>query len=184
MGTSQQALLEIRATVQRRDFEMGYYLARKLVSPLHLPRVQAGLCLTGAALCATMIPTCSLYLGSVWAPVCGIGFFVFLAGLFGWLVPSMVKSRGGWMYQTNRTLSLPYTMRVFEDRFEWENEYERICAHWTDVDRCYENRQYYVLRGDLEKPLLVIPKKAMDAPAMETLSRFLKKTLAVRYRGG
>lgn len=184
MGASGHALLEIHTTLQKRDFEIGYYLTRKMLSPLHLPRVQAGLCLTGAALCASMIPTYLRYLGGLFLPLCGIGVFLFLAGLCAWGIPSLIKSRGGWIYITNRTLSLSYTMSIFEDRFLWENQYEQGLAYWTDVQRCYEDRRYYVLTGDLEKPLFVIPKESLTGQENDELGKFLRRKLAVRYRGG
>lgn len=176
--------MEFQFRVAEHDFANGYFLTRKLVSPLHLPSVQAGLCLTGVALCASMIPTSLRYFGGLWAPAIGMGVFGFLAGLFGWLLPSLSKNRGSWMYHQNRTLSLPGTMRLFENRLEWQNSCEWVLAYWTDLERCYEDRRYFVLQGDLEKPLFVIPKQCLEEGQQKDLKRFLQNKLTVRYRGG
>lgn len=176
--------LQIKGQLSRQDFENGYFLMRKMVSPLHLPRVQGGLCLTGAALCATMIPTSLTYFGNLWGPVGGILFFLLLTGLFGWVIPSLTRSHGAWMFTTNRTLSLPYTMSIFPDHFVWENPHERVLAYWTDVHRCLENKRYYVLTGDLEKPLLVIQKAGLSTQECGELSRIFQKAVAGRYRQG
>ena len=134
-------------------------MAQKNVSALHLPKVQAGLCLTGAAVCASMIPTWLAYFFSCLAPAGAACFFLVLAGLFGFVIPSAAKSRGAALFASNQTLSLPYTVSFFPDRFLLENERESILEYWTDVELSLENKQYYVFKGNLEKPLVVIPKR-------------------------
>lgn len=180
----EEPFLQLDVHVGEDDFAGGYLLARRLVSPLHLPRVQVGLCLTGAALCASVIPTCMLYFGGLWGPLAGVGLFLFLAGLFGFVGPSLRRNRGRWMYGQNRTLSLPATVQLFDNRMEWRNESEWVLVYWTDIERCCEDKRYFVLEGDLEKPLLVIPRAPLAPGQQEELKRFLKHKLAVRYRGG
>ena len=68
-------IIEIQGKINRRDFQAGYFLAQKNVSALHLPKVQAGLCLTGAAVCASMIPTWLAYFFSCLAPAGAACFF-------------------------------------------------------------------------------------------------------------
>ncbi len=175
-------IIEIQGKINRRDFQAGYFLAQKNVSALHLPKVQAGLCLTGAAVCASMIPTWLAYFFSCLAPAGAACFFLALAGLFGFVIPSAAKSRGAALFASNQTLSLPYTVSFFPDRFVLENERESILEYWTDVELSLENKQYYVFKGNLEKPLVVIPKHGLTEKEKQVITELLQHRLVSRYR--
>lgn len=175
-------VLTLSAQVDCRDFQMGYALLRRNRSPLHLPGVRAGLCLTGAAVCLSLLPT-FLLAGMGWlAPALGAGVFLALAAWLGIGAPSWEKSRGASLFATNRTLALPYTLSLYPDGFLLENECETWMERWTQVEALLEHGRYYILRGNLEKPFLVIPKRGMTAGQVQAMTEFFRNELTVRYR--
>ena len=54
--------------------------------------------------------------------------------------------------------------------------------YWTDVELSLENKQYYVFKGNLEKPLVVIPKQGLTEKEKQVITELLQHRLVSRYR--
>ena len=142
-------------SIERNSFADAYFIAHSTISPIYLPIVKAGICVSLAVLSASVLPLYHTFFSGIVVPVIAISFFLLLA-LF-W--PGIIKGRGAKIFDSNQMMSLPFSVAFFKSFFEIQNEKEIIREYWTEVDRSLETKSMFIILGGQQRPLVLIEKK-------------------------
>lgn len=172
----------VEQTVSAADFASAYYAAQSTASLMNRREVRAGLCVTLAILCASMIPLYSTRFSTFFGPVCGILALLGLAAVFFFAQPNDIKSWAERIYASNRLLALPQKISIYRDSIVAEGERERFTEYWTDFSRCIETREAFVLTGGRERYLMIVKKDGLDAQRSERVSLHFADAFASRYQ--
>lgn len=164
------------------EFARAWLLNEQTLSPLHRPQVKAGLCLTAAALLASMLPWYAARYATILVPVCGVVLALTLTFYFYREQPKILRKWAENVFHSNRLLALPATVGVYRDGLTVESERETLSAYWTDFNRCLETPEFFILSGAPDRAVLVLKKRELDTPRRAALSAFFADTFAGRYR--
>lgn len=168
--------------LESAEFTRAWLQNEQSLSPLHHPQVRAGLCLTAAALLASMLPWYAARYATILVPVCGVVLMLTLTFYFFREQPKILKKWAENVFQSNRLLSLAAQIAVYRDGLTAESERETLAAYWTDFARCLETPEFFILSGAPDRALLVLKKRELDAPRRAALSAFFADTFAGKYR--
>ncbi len=171
-----------RLSAGRDSFSNAYLIARSTVSPIHLPIIKAGICLSLAILSASVLPLYITFFSGFVMPVIAVSFFVLLSLFFAIVWPGIIKGRGAKIFDSNQMLSLPFSASFFKSFFEIENEKETIREYWTEIDRSLETKNMFIILGGRQRPLVLIEKKHLSDEQQNTLSSFLEKVLIFKHK--
>lgn len=169
-------------SVERNSFADAYFIAHSTISPIYLPIVKAGICVSLAVLSASVLPFYSTFFSSIIIPVIAISFFILLALFFIIVWPGIIKGRGAKIFDSNHMMSLPFSVSFFKSFFEIQNEKEIIREYWTEVDRSLETKNMFIILGGQQRPLVLIEKKHISAEQQNELSSFLEKVLIFKHK--
>lgn len=168
--------------VERNLYANAYLLAHSTISPIYLPVVRAGICLSLAILAASALPFYLTFFSGFMIPVIGIGIFLLLAIYFMFVWPILVRGRGAKIFESNQLMALPFSIAFFKSFFEISNEKETIREYWTEVDRSLETKDLFVILGGEHRPLVLINKKQLSNEQQSKLSSFLEKVLVYKHK--
>ena len=170
--------------VERNLYANAYFIAHSTISPIYLPIVRAGICLSLAILAASALPFYITFFSGFVAPVVAICFFVLLAVFFIFIWPGIVKGRGANIFESNQLMALPFSISFFKSFFEITNEKETIREYWTEVDRSLETKNLFIILGGEQRPLVLINKKELSDQQQSKISSFLEKVLVFKHKKG
>lgn len=168
--------------VKRNVYANAYFIARSTVSPICLPFVRAGICISLAILIASALPLYYTFFLSFVIPMIIISFFVLLAVFFMFILPCIVRGQGAKIFDSNQLMGLPFTVSFFKSFFEISNERETIREYWTEVDRSLETKDFVMILGGEKRPLLLIDKQRLTVGQQNNLSSYLEKALVYKYK--
>ncbi len=168
--------------ITRSLYANAYFIARSTASPINLPFVRAGICMSLAILTASVLPLYLTLFSSFIIPMVGICFFILLTIFFMFILPCVVKGQGAKIFDSNKLIELPFTISLFKSFFEISNEKETIRQYWTEVDRSLETSDMFVILGGKQRPLLLIEKQQLTNEQQNSLSSFLQKMLAYKHK--
>ena len=168
--------------IERDSFSNAYLIAHSTISPIYLPLVKAGICLSLAVLSASILPLYQMFFSSVMIPAIAISFFILLALFFMIVWPGIIKGRGAKIFDSNQLISLPFSASFFKSFFEITNEKEIIRQYWTEIDRSLETKNMFIILGGEQRPLVLIEKKHLSDEQQTKLSSFLEKVLIYKHK--
>ena len=168
--------------VERNSFADAYFIAHSTISPIHLPIVKAGVCISLAVLSASVLPLYHTFFSGIVMPTIAICFFILLALFFMIAWPSIIKGRGAKIFDSNQMMALTFSVAFFKSFFEIQNEKEIIREYWTEVDRSLETKNMFIILGGEQRPLLLIEKKNLSNEQQNKLSSFLEKVLIFKHK--
>ena len=113
-------------SIERNSFADAYFIAHSTISPIYLPIVKAGICVSLAVLSASVLPLYHTFFSGIVVPVIAISFFLLLALFFMVVWPGIIKGRGAKIFDSNQMMSLPFSVAFFKSCFEIQNEKEMI----------------------------------------------------------
>ncbi|HEX3025989.1 MAG TPA: YcxB family protein [Clostridia bacterium] len=172
----------VEQIISEQDYADAYYAAHSSSALLHRRDVQAGICLSLAVLCASVIPLYRARFSTFWGPVCGILAFLALAAVFFFLKPQDTKNWARRLYRSNALMALPQKVTVYRDSIVLENGRERFSEYWTDFSGCVETKDAFILTGGRERLLLLIKKKGLSPERQNMLSAHFADAFAYRFR--
>ena len=176
-------ILEIEhISVNAKDYGNAFLLAKSTISPMSLPIVRGGICLSFALLAGSVIPLYHMFVSDLLLPIFAICFFVILAFIFVFAVPNVNKKSGVTQFHTNQFYALLFSLRFFKEYFLLINEYESIRVFWSEIDRSMENEEYFILLGSLEREMIVVSKKELQESQVEALSELLEERIGFRHK--
>ena len=161
-------------SIERNSFADAYFIAHSTISPIYLPIVKAGICVSLAVLSASVLPLYHTFFSGIVVPVIAISFFLLLALFFMVVWPGIIKGR--------QMMSLPFSVAFFKSCFEIQNEKEMIREYWTEVDRSLETKSMFIILGGQQRPLVLIEKKNLSDEQQNKLSSFLEKVLIFKHK--
>ena len=88
-------------SIERNSFADAYFIAHSTISPIYLPIVKAGICVSLAVLSASVLPLYRTFFSGVVVPVIAISFFILLALFFMVVWPGIIKGRGAKIFDSN-----------------------------------------------------------------------------------
>lgn len=168
--------------VERNLYANAYLLAHSTISPIYLPIVRAGICISLAILAASALPFYITFFSGFVAPVIAICFFVLLANFFLFVWPGIVRSRGAKIFDSNQLMSLSFCISFYKSFLEITNENEIIRQYWTEVDRSLETKKLFVILGGEQRPLVLINKEQLSDEQQNKLSSFLEKVMVYKHK--
>lgn len=117
-------------------------------------------------------------------PVCVIGLIVCLYMITYYLVllPKMASLMGEHIYKSSRLISKPSKIRIYQNGFVTENEYEKFCGYFSTMSDCIETEKSFVLFGTFDRKILVISKSCLDDDTAANLSEFFQNQFVRKYR--
>lgn len=169
-------------SIERNSFADAYFIAHSTISPIYLPIVKAGICVSLAVLSASVLPLYHTFFSGIVVPVISISFFLLLALFFMVVWPGIIKGRGAKIFDSNQMMSLPFSVAFFKSCFEIQNEKEMIREYWTEVDRSLETKSMFIILGGQQRPLVLIEKKNLSDEQQNKLSSFLEKVLIFKHK--
>lgn len=169
-------------TVSADDYASAYYAAQSTFSLLNRREVRAGICLTLAIVCASVIPVYRARFSTFIGPLCGIIALLGLATVFFFAQPNDIKNWARRLYKANSLLALPQKISVYRDSIVAESDRERLTEYWTDFSRCVETAEAFVLVDGRERYLLILKKEGLGAQRSEKLSVHFADAFASRYQ--
>ena len=105
-------------SIERNSFADAYFIAHSTISPIYLPIVKAGICVSLAVLSASVLPLYHTFFSGIVVPVIAISFFLLLALFFMVVWPGIIKGRGAKIFDSNQMMSLPFSVAFFKSFFE------------------------------------------------------------------
>ena len=109
-------------SIERNSFADAYFIAHSTISPIYLPIVKAGICVSLAVLSASVLPLYRTFFSGVVVPVIAISFFILLALFFMVVWPGIIKGRGAKIFS-----------KVFLKYKTKKKSLENIGQKWTVV---------------------------------------------------
>ena len=175
-------VIKIKQVLKRSEFTEFYLVRESFLSPLHHPKVKAGICLTGAMILGSLILWNFRRFSTVWTLSCGILAFLLLGIFFLFVQPNIIGRWAEKVFDSNQLLKLETTISVYRDSVLIENEFESYIEYWIDFERCLETDQLYLLIGGFNRSFLIVSKEEMDKSQRELLSTHFSNVFCQRYR--
>ena len=97
-------------SIERNSFADAYFIAHSTISPIYLPIVKAGICVSLAVLSASVLPLYHTFFSGIVVPVIAISFFLLLALFFMVVWPGIIKGRGAKIFDSNQMMSLLFQL--------------------------------------------------------------------------
>ncbi|MFR1214531.1 MAG: hypothetical protein ACLSCV_07305 [Acutalibacteraceae bacterium] len=98
-------------SIERNSFADAYFIAHSTISPIYLPIVKAGICVSLAVLSASVLPLYRTFFSGVVVPVIAI-VFILLALFYGRLAGYYKGRRKN--FDSNQMMSLPFSVAFFK----------------------------------------------------------------------
>lgn len=178
--SGQEAVTAVQ-TLTERDFLEAYRAVKICGSPLRRRGVRAGICLTAAALAASVIPSYYRIFLSAQIPVCVVAVFLTAAAAFWFLQPAAESRYAERLFRACPLMALPSEIRVEYDRVTVKSERERYTEYWTDFAFCVETPGLFAASGGCERRLLIVEKNSLSQEETVRLQALLSNGFAGRY---
>lgn len=97
------------------------------------------------------------------------------------IVPVLIKKRGREIYKSSELLSKKCKFDIYRDHFVMKSENEILKRRYTELFRCIENDDFFLLVGGYEKPFVMISKKDISEENCRLLSEHFQREAVRQY---
>ena len=99
--------------VERNSFADAYFIAHSTISPIHLPIVKAGICISLAVLSASVLPLYHTFFSGIVMPTIAICFLFFWLSFYDCLAEYYKRTRCK-IFDSNQMMALTFSVAFFK----------------------------------------------------------------------
>lgn len=160
----------VAQTLTVKDFSAAAAAVKYFASPMRRRSMRAAICLTVAALAASLIPASLNFFRTAWVPVI-VAVAAAAAAVVIWIWQPVLEARKAetW-FRSCPLMALPSKVTVLQDRVIVESERERITEFWTDFSVCVETKDLIAAAVGQERGMLIVKKQGLPKEEAEQLS--------------